>query len=131
MNGTTEATGTGNLTVGTTTYGDFSVSITSNTSDPTGTGLGSGDNGTTHSPSTSELQTTTFTIQNGGAVFGTIHLAVTGLNFTVEEPDRLTPRLSLCPEVRAIRRVRTTRSQIPTSIQRTRAECQTRLRLVD
>jgi hypothetical protein len=69
----------GNLSTGTKGVGNFAFSVTSNTSDPTGTGLLG--NGTFPSSNTSELSTTTFTITS--SVTDTLEIKVTGVNFTV------------------------------------------------
>lgn len=77
--------GPGNVSTGTMTYGTFSVSITMNTTDPTGTGLGSGGNGTSPggSPPSSDLNTTTFAINNNSTGTAILTIAVGGQNFTV------------------------------------------------
>jgi len=77
---TVTGSGTGFLSVGPTTVGNFSVQITANTSDPAG---GSG----TTPASSSQLSTTTFTISNNSSATDTLDLAVTGTGFSVKTSD--------------------------------------------
>jgi len=78
--GSASGTATGVLGVTNQTVGGFSLSITSNTTDPAG---GSG----TTTASYSSLSTTTFTISNHGST-ATLDLLVTGTNFSVASSDR-------------------------------------------
>ncbi len=77
--------GPGNISTGTLNYGSFDVSITTNTTDPTGTGTGLGGNGTSPggNPPSSDLNTTTFAINNETSTLATITIVVGGQNFTV------------------------------------------------
>jgi hypothetical protein len=75
--------GTGFLSVGPEAVGNFTLQLTANTTDPSGTGFGVGGNDTTHSGNTSTLSTTTFTISNVGSGKDTMDISLTGAGFTV------------------------------------------------
>jgi hypothetical protein len=77
---TQTGSGTGFLSVGGGSIGNFGYSITANTTDPAG--------GTGTSPASySSLSTTTFSINNDGSSTHTIDVAVSGSGFTVGTND--------------------------------------------
>ena len=83
MGGSTSGSGTGFLSVTPVVVGNFTFQMTTNTSDPTGTGFGLGGNGTSHSAGTSQLNTTTFTLNNTSSTQDTLNISLAGAGFTV------------------------------------------------
>jgi len=79
-------TGTGFLNVGPTSVGNFALQITTNTADPSGTGLSPG-NGTSFSASSSQMSSTTFTLNNDSGATHTLDIVLTGTGFTLASAD--------------------------------------------
>jgi len=86
---TASGTGTGFLNVGPTSVGNFSLSITTNTADPSGTGLAPG-NGTSFSAKSSQMSSTTFTLNNDSTTSHTLDIVLSGTGFTVAGHDLAT-----------------------------------------